>query len=61
MFAEMKMTIDEKASPVGSRIRGKEMSQVIIEVMVHWIIRVLLNIKKYKVVGRRIEIRAVHR
>ena len=40
------MTVEEKASPVGSRINGKEMSQLIMETRVHWMIIVLFIIKK---------------
>lgn len=61
MFAEIKMTVEENARPVGSRIRGKEISQLVIVMRVQWIMRVLFVIKKYKVDGIRTRIRINHR
>lgn len=55
------MTVEENARPVGSRMRGKEISQLVIVIRVQWIMRVLSVIKKYRVDGIRMRIRINHR
>lgn len=46
---------------MGSIIRGKEISQLIIVTKVQWIIRVLFVIKKNKVAGIIIRVRINHK